>query len=70
MSRRTHGATTDGTVHKKITQHARAAGRTVRADQEDPQCLVRSDRTGRTAMTMTMKMTPTPLTPTRPGADE
>ena len=68
MSRRTHGATTDGTVHKKITQHARAAGRTVRADQEDPQCLVRSDRTGR--MTMTMTPTPTARTATRPGADE
>lgn len=47
---RTHGTTTHGTVEKKITEDTRAAGRTVRASTDDPQYLVRSDASGRTAV--------------------
>lgn len=46
----THGTTAHGTVEKKITQDTKAAGRTVRASTDDPQYLVRSDTSGRTAV--------------------
>ncbi|CAM3191836.1 DUF2945 domain-containing protein [Saccharomonospora xinjiangensis] len=39
-----------GTVEEKITSETRAAGRTVRASEEHPQYLVRSEKTGRTAV--------------------
>lgn len=42
----THGTTTTGTVKKKITEDTEAAGRKVRASQDDPQFLVESDKSG------------------------
>lgn len=50
VSWRTHGTTTHGTVEKKITKDTEAAGRTVRASADDPQFLVRSGKSGRTAV--------------------
>ncbi|MBM9467181.1 hypervirulence associated TUDOR domain-containing protein [Nakamurella leprariae] len=43
---KSHGGTAHGTVEKKITSDTEEAGRTVRASQDDPQYLVRSDRSG------------------------
>ena len=47
---KTHGTTTEGAVKKKITADTEAAGRTVRADDDDPQFLVTSDTTGKQAV--------------------
>ncbi len=47
---KTHGTTTEGTVQKKITADTEAAGRTVRAAPDDPQYLVRSDKSGKDAV--------------------
>ena len=44
-----HGSTAEGTVQKKITSDTEAAGRTVRASQDEPQYLVRSDKSGNDA---------------------
>jgi hypothetical protein len=41
-----HGGTAEGHVEKKITSDTRAAKRTVRASPDDPQYLVRSDKSG------------------------
>jgi hypothetical protein len=41
-----HGGTAEGVVEKKITSDTTAAGRTVRASKDDPQYLVRSDKSG------------------------
>jgi hypothetical protein len=41
-----HGGTAEGTVEKKITEDTEAAGRTVRASEEEPQYLVRSEKSG------------------------
>ena len=41
-----HGGTAEGKVGKKITEDTEAAGRTVRASEEHPQYLVRSDKSG------------------------
>ncbi len=41
-----HGGTAVGEVVKKIMSDTEAAGRTVRASQDDPQYLVRSDKSG------------------------
>jgi hypothetical protein len=46
----THGTTTNGSVEKKITSDTEAAGRTVRADSDDPQYLVKSAKSGREAV--------------------
>jgi hypothetical protein len=46
----THGTRTSGTVEKKITSDTEAAGRTVRADSDDPQYLVKSDKSGKEAV--------------------
>jgi hypothetical protein len=46
----THGTTTSGSVEKKITSDTEAAGRTVRASDDDPQFLVKSDKSGREAV--------------------
>ena len=43
---KTHGTTTSGTVKKKITSDTEAAGRTVRASEDDPQYLVKSEKSG------------------------
>ena len=50
VSWKTHGTETAGTVEKKITDDTEAAGRTVRADDDDPQYLVTSDKSGREAV--------------------
>ncbi len=50
VSWKTHGTTTEGKVEKEITSDTEAAGRTVRASKEDPQYLVRSDKSGREAV--------------------
>ncbi|MCW2514533.1 MAG: hypothetical protein JWR11_3575 [Mycobacterium sp.] len=41
-----HGGTAEGEVEKKITEDTEAAKRTVRASPDDPQYLVRSDKSG------------------------
>jgi hypothetical protein len=41
-----HGGTAEGEVVEKITEDTEAAGRTVRASADDPQYLVRSDKSG------------------------
>ncbi len=46
----THGTTTTSTVEEKIISDTEAAGRTVRADAEDPQYLVKSAKSGREAV--------------------
>jgi hypothetical protein len=43
---KSHGGTAEGTVEKKITEDTEAAGRTVRASEDDPQYLVRSEKSG------------------------
>lgn len=53
----THGTTTEGTVQKKITATTEAAGRTVKATEDDPQYLVETDESGKQAV-----HTPTALT--------
>ncbi|SHN21925.1 hypervirulence associated TUDOR domain-containing protein [Actinacidiphila paucisporea] len=47
---RSHGQTVAGKVKKKITDHTRAAGRTVDASSDDPQYEVQSDKTGQCAV--------------------
>jgi hypothetical protein len=41
-----HGGEAVGEVEKKITEDTEAAGRKVRASQDDPQYLVKSDKSG------------------------
>ena len=41
-----HGGKAEGTVEKKITERTKAAGRTVAASEDDPQYLVKSDKSG------------------------
>jgi hypothetical protein len=43
---KSHGGTAEGTVEKKITADTEAAGRTVRASKDDPQYLVKSEKSG------------------------
>ena len=43
---KSHGSEAEGTVEKKITEDTEAAGRTVRASKDDPQYLVRSEKSG------------------------
>ena len=45
-----HGTTVRGTVEGKITSDTEAAGRTVRASEDEPQYKVRSDKTGADAV--------------------
>jgi hypothetical protein len=45
-----HGSTATGTVEEKITSDTQAAGRTVRADSDNPQYRVRSDKSGSDAV--------------------
>ncbi|MEI5673071.1 MULTISPECIES: DUF2945 domain-containing protein [unclassified Nocardioides] len=45
-----HGGTAVGKVEKKITSDTEAGGRTVRASEEEPQYLVRSEKSGGTAV--------------------
>ncbi|CAA9330337.1 MAG: FIG234577: hypothetical protein [uncultured Nocardioidaceae bacterium] len=41
-----HGSTAEGKVEKKITSDTEAASRQVRASKDDPQYLVKSDKSG------------------------
>jgi len=43
---KSHGGTAEGEVLEKITGDTEAAGRTVRASADEPQYLVRSDKSG------------------------
>jgi hypothetical protein len=45
-----HGGTAVGTVERKITERTEAGGRTVDASPEEPQYLVRSEKSGGTAV--------------------
>ncbi|MFF5226398.1 DUF2945 domain-containing protein [Dactylosporangium sp. NPDC000521] len=47
---RSHGRTVNGTVIRKITGRTEAAGRTVAASKDEPQFVVKSDKTGREAV--------------------
>ncbi len=47
---KSHGSTAEGKVQKKITSDTEEAGRTVRASKDDPQYLVKSDKSGGTAV--------------------
>ena len=46
VSWKSHGGEATGKVEKKITEDTEAAGRKVRASQDDPQYLVKSDKSG------------------------
>lgn len=41
-----HGGTAEGEVLRKVTEDTELAGRQVRASKDEPQYLVRSDRSG------------------------
>ena len=45
-----HGNTAEGTVVEKITSDTTAAGRKVRASEDEPQYRVRSDKSGNDAV--------------------
>jgi hypothetical protein len=47
---KSHGSTVEGEVEKKISADTEAAGRTVRASEDEPQYLVKSDKSGREAV--------------------
>jgi Hypervirulence associated proteins TUDOR domain len=46
VSWQSHGGTAVGVVERKITSDTELAGRTVRASPEEPQYLVKSDKSG------------------------
>lgn len=46
VSWKSHGGTAEGEVEATITEDTTEAGRTVRASEDDPQYLVRSDKSG------------------------
>ena len=43
---KSHGGEAEGVVEKKITSDTEAAKRTVRASKDDPQYLVKSEKSG------------------------
>lgn len=43
---KSHGSTAEGTVEKEITTETEAGGRTVKASEDEPQYLVKSDKSG------------------------
>jgi hypothetical protein len=45
-----HGSTAVGTVEKKMTSETQAAGRKVKASGDEPQYLVKSEKSGGTAV--------------------
>jgi hypothetical protein len=47
---KSHGTTVHGEVKSQITSDTEAAGRTVRASEDDPQYKVRSSKTGADAV--------------------
>ena len=50
VSWNSHGNTVEGEVEKKITSETEAGGRKVKASKDDPQYLVKSDKTGKEAV--------------------
>ena len=50
VSWKSHGGTAEGVVEQEITSDTEAAGRTVRASEEEPQYLVKSEKSGREAV--------------------
>ena len=46
VSWKSHGGTAEGVVEKKITEDTEAAGRTVRASEDEPQYLVKGEKSG------------------------
>jgi hypothetical protein len=47
---KSHGGEAVGTVERKITSDTEAGGRTVRASEDEPQYLVKSEKSGGTAV--------------------
>ncbi len=47
---KSHGGTAEGVVEEKITEDTEAAGRTVRASEDEPQYRVRSEKSGNDAV--------------------
>ncbi|MGY2078406.1 DUF2945 domain-containing protein [Modestobacter sp. SYSU DS0657] len=47
---KSHGGEAEGTVQREITSDTKAAGRTVRASEDDPQYEVKSEKSGGTAV--------------------
>ena len=47
---KSHGGEAVGTVEKKITEETEAGGRKVKASKEEPQYLVKSEKSGGTAV--------------------
>ena len=43
---KSHGGEAEGEVEKKITEDTQAGGRQVRASEDDPQYLVKSEKSG------------------------
>ena len=43
---KSHGGTAEGEVVERITEDTKAGGRQVRASEDDPQYLVRSEKSG------------------------
>ena len=46
VSWKSHGGSAEGVVEEQITEDTEAAGRTVRASKDDPQYLVKSEKSG------------------------
>ncbi len=46
VSWKSHGGEAEGKVEKKITTDTEAGGRTVKASKDDPQYLVKSEKSG------------------------
>ncbi len=47
---KSHGGTAEGTVENKITSETEAGGRKVKASKDDPQYLVKSEKSGADAV--------------------
>jgi len=45
-----HGSTAIGTVERRITEETEAGGRKVKASKDEPQYLVKSEKSGGTAV--------------------
>lgn len=46
VSWKSHGGTAEGKVERKITEETEAGGRKVKASKDEPQYLVKSDKSG------------------------
>ena len=47
---KSHGSKAEGKVEKKITEETEAGGRKVKASEDEPQYLVKSEKSGGTAV--------------------